>query len=566
MHQKTRAWSLTLTACALYVVGCLVYLRPIWKVGGDHLTPIAEDPLFNLAILKWGAHQLRLGLPDLWNPTFFFPTPGALALSDHLIGPAAAIALLQALGVDAVAGYNVLLFLSFAGSAGATFWVFCRAGRSWAAALLAGWMFAFSPFRISHLTHIQILLALWIPFTLWCWDRFLAERTVKTAAWFLCFYLLHLSGGTYLAYMIHAPLAVLFVNRLWGHGRDLLSVRGGRGGRGGRGLAVLAPVVLIMAGAALAVFLPYARQSRELGLARTDEEIRAFGARFASYLSPSPTGLYFGPRAEAALRTALGPRRAELFSRQENALFAGFVPTLLAVLGLADWWRRRREKPPDVWQRGLAWSGAVCCALSFPAFYLPLMRWVPGLDGMRVPARFYVFVSFALVWFAARGLDSLRAGRKGLLIAFAAVLCVELAPAPLRWVPVPPEPDVPPVYRALAERRDVRALVELPLHGDHRETWPMYFWTIHWKPIANGYSGYRPPSHVELDRYIAVLPDGRGFALLRRHGITHLLVHARPKSGRARRLEAWERTWVGTQIEPVYRDRAHSLYRLLGPG
>jgi hypothetical protein len=67
-------------------------------------------------------------------------------------------------------------------------------------------------------------------------------------------------------------------------------------------------------------------------------------------------------------------------------------------------WRRRGEGL-DSWDRGLAISGLCCFALSFAIVYGPLMRVIPGLSGMRVPARFYIFVSFTLVWFAARGAD-----------------------------------------------------------------------------------------------------------------------------------------------------------------
>src|SRR3954471_2089968 len=164
-------------AC-LYGVAALVTLRPIWRVGGDHLTSL-EDPLFNLWVLKWGVHQSWLGLPDVWNANSFYPNPGTLTFSDHLLGPAPPLALLGLVIPTAIAGYNVLLFTAFVATGLATAWVVRRGGRSWAAAVLAGWMFAFSPFRISQIGHLQLLIAQWIPLTLWFWDRLLAERTAK---------------------------------------------------------------------------------------------------------------------------------------------------------------------------------------------------------------------------------------------------------------------------------------------------------------------------------------------------------------------------------------------------
>src|SRR4029077_445995 len=40
----------------------LLYLRPIWRLFGTHIEPDTGDPVFNLYILKWGAHQIRLGM------------------------------------------------------------------------------------------------------------------------------------------------------------------------------------------------------------------------------------------------------------------------------------------------------------------------------------------------------------------------------------------------------------------------------------------------------------------------------------------------------------------------
>ena len=78
---------------------------------------------------------------------------------------------------NAIAGYNFLFFTSFVGERPRRLLGCRRAALSWVAALLAGWMYAFSPFRFAQMTHIQMLIAQWVPLTLWFWDRLLAERT-----------------------------------------------------------------------------------------------------------------------------------------------------------------------------------------------------------------------------------------------------------------------------------------------------------------------------------------------------------------------------------------------------
>jgi hypothetical protein len=550
------AWT---AVAGLYTILSLLYLRPIWRVWGDRLTPSLEDPLFNLYVLKWSAHQLRLGLPDLWNANIFYPTRGAFTLSDHLLGPAALLALFS----NAIAGYNFLLFTAYVATALAVCWVTRRAGLSWVAALLAGWMYTFSPFRLVHIAHIQLVIAQWIPLTLWFWDRLLAERTWKNAGLFLLFYLLHVTSGCYLAYMIHFPMLVLLLNRIPTEGRKLFS---------GRSLRLLVPVGLIAGAALIAIFLPYAKISRSLGLTRTEAEIQQFGATPASYFTPAGANLYFGPAAKGFLRQELGIE-PQTFLQPECALFAGFLPTLLFGVGAIVQWRRRRHGSADPWERGLAISGFLCFALTFPLVYGPLMRVIPGLSGMRVPARFYVFVSFVLVHFAGRGVDALRErmpgprSRTALVIVLGLLLVVELMPRPLRWVPLPREEEFPPVYRWIAREPSVKALIELPIHDDARESQYMYFSTLHWKPIANGFSGYLPDTHQRLTERIRFLPDQAGLDLLREYWITHLVVHARSQVRQAA-LRQWEQrfaTGENRQVELVYRSGSHFVYRLLQP-
>jgi hypothetical protein len=638
-----RKWVPVLLGLAAYTLLTLAYLRPIWRVGGDHIAPAAGDPVFNLWVLSWGAHQVREGLPGFWDANIFFPTRGALTFSDHLFGPAVQLAAFEALVPNPIAGYNFLFFTSFVASAFATAWVLRRSGRTWMAALLAGWMFAFSPFRLMHLNHIQILIAQWIPLTLWFWDRLLTERTPRAAALFLTFYLLHISGGCYLAYMIHVPMVALLAVRLREHGRALVAPRS---------LRVLLPAGLVAAAALAALFLPYVRTSHRLELSRNTAETARFAATTASWLSPAHRNLYGGGlRTRNALYRQIGPVVLPFF-RAENSLFPGFLPSGLFLVGIAGWLRERRvpgERPgtgqrmmlgtllalalaawiwgdlltltqakaragalgglgrfgweaPAVvlvlalgawyclrriwvgpllrrggeagWERGIALVGLLCFALAHPILYMPLAEVIPGLDGMRVPARFAAFVSFTVAVFAALGADRLlerlrgRRARAAAAAALALVLVVELAPKRVRWVPLLRREQFPPVYHWLAGRDDVRALVDLPIRPSWKETEAMYYSTLHWKPIANGYSGYIPPSHGEITSRLRRIPDREGLALLRGLGISHLVVHLgaldeAPARRRLARFELELAAGPAREAELVWSSPGARVYRIL---
>jgi hypothetical protein len=524
----------------LYTAVTLVYFWPLPRLWQDHIGPDLGDPVYCLWALKWGVHQIRLGLPDVWNANIFYPARGVLTYSEHLLGPAAQLVLFLEIVPNAIAGYNFLFLSSFVASALAVCWVLRQSGLSWTAAVLGGWMYAFSCFRLSHVAHLQVLLAQWI-----------------------LFYLLNLTGGCYFAYMIHFALLGIFISRSAAEGRALFSVRS---------LRVLLPVVVVAGAAGAALFLPYVRIARAQGLSRPQTEIEEYGARLASYFSPSGVNLYFGEAANRLLHSAF-EESADLFRRPENSLFAGFLPTILFFVGAFAAWRGSRGRPADPWARGLVLSGLICFALSFAGVYVPLARVVPGLSGMRVPARFYAFVSLTVVYFAARGVDVLLRriplpgswARAALASGLALVLVVELAPRSLPWEGLPREEELPKAYAWLRDEPSIKGLIELPIYGDGRESYYVYSSTLHWKPIANGYSGYTPGSYIELARRIRFLPNADDFDLLREMEISHLVVHAR-RPGRAQAVRRWEAEFAHgpeRQVERVYQEPGITIYRLL---
>src|SRR6202035_4377856 len=68
-----------------YAALCLLYFRSLARTLGDRIVGLSGDPVLNLYVLKWSAHQLSTGLPGLWDANFFYPVRGALAFSDHLL-------------------------------------------------------------------------------------------------------------------------------------------------------------------------------------------------------------------------------------------------------------------------------------------------------------------------------------------------------------------------------------------------------------------------------------------------------------------------------------------------
>ena len=422
----------------------------------------------------------------------------------------------------------------------------------------------------------------------------------RRAALFAVFYTLHVTGGSYLAYMLHVPLAVLAVNRM----ADPASRATWSGARPRAVLALAAVACLALS---VSLFLPYLRHAEELGIRLAPGEAGQQAAVAWSWLTPSRhsriAGLQAGPayRGEAGLFPGVLPlllsglglvlllRRSGLAMPGHAApmarrtFFAGLAlvalavgladfftltasdrpfllagrsfhgyrgPLLLALLGLgAALWAMRRARPgapgaaaaipcPErtthrlgVWPRGLLLAGAVSALLAHPMVFDTLRDWVPGMRALRVPQRFWAFALPALALLIAIGFDALRSAlprrrsRAALTMGALGLLALELAPVPLAWTRVPDETELPGLLRQLREDPEVKGILVLPITGDFREAETMLLASLHWKPIANGYSGFQPRSYRRLLGLFSPLPPVEEIPALRGLGISHLQVH-----------------------------------------
>lgn len=595
-----------IAAAVVYSLATLAYLLPFLGDPRGTLGPDLGDPRLNLYFLQWGAHQIAQGLPDIWNPPFFHPTPGTLAISDHLFGPAAQTLALGALGADAPTAYNLLFLSSFALGGLATWCLLRRAGLGFAAALLGGWLFAFAHARWDEASHLQILISQWLPAALLAWDRLLDHPSWRRGLLFLGAYLLQVSSGVYLTVLMHFGLATLTLAR----GRELIArARGGRLAR-----RPLVATALVCSAALLPAALGYVDRDRALQTPAPRAQLRQHGATLASFVTPS--------RHSPLDRLGILPPPGR------GSLFLGFTASLLALYGLAglaqraprplDWtagrrwgvglgaagaiaglavgdlgtvrgqplhlgpggprlgyhaaallvlaggalaWRAfaraRRDLPLladlSTRHRGLLAVGAAGFALSLPLTWALVQDLAPPLGSMRVSHRSFVLALPALGWLAGRGLERLTARVRGgalrALLATAAMTVVgfELQPRLPAWVPIPvAESQLPAYTRYLRAADDVRGYVEIPFRPGWRETERMHLQTWHWKPLVNGYSAVIPPSYREAGALFDPMPSRAGLDRLLALGVSHIVVHLDAERPPLRRRI---RRWIGEAIE-----------------
>jgi hypothetical protein len=212
----------------------------------------------------------------------------------------------------------------------------------------------------------------------------------------------------------------------------------------------------------------------------------------------------------------------------------------------------------------------------YAAFY----DFVPGFDGLRVPARFAMIAALGLATLAGLGAALFERRRHGLAwLALLALLIVAeswAAPIPVNinstdyeqagLVPLPATvargSGGPVVYRFLAGLPPSSALIELPFGEVAFETRYMFYSTLHWRRLVNGYSGGAPAQHsLWAERFRDVLdrPQPAWQAVVESRA-THIVVHEGSYlEGGGQQISEWVRAHGGRELAVFGSDRVFSV-------
>ncbi len=170
--------------------------------------------------------------------------------------------------------------------------------------------------------------------------------------------------------------------------------------------------------------------------------------------------------------------------------------------------------------------------------------WVPGYNGLRVPARFAMVAMLALALAGASALAAIAGWRRlgrPLLTLIAVLFLAEAYAVPVAmnqswtsspryaepWPAVHPLNEGPLAYRHVLLMPAGTVLLELPFGDPAWDLRYVYYAGLHGKPIINGYSGYFPDGYGRRTARLANLwRDGDGaWTALTSAGATHVLVH-----------------------------------------
>jgi hypothetical protein len=472
--------SVLLAALALAAITC-GYTWPLPAYATSAVAHDRGDPLLVTWILWWTSQAVPL-TDAWWNAPAFYPSPGVLAFSENLLSLVPITAPILRATDSPILAYNAAFLLSYVFSGLAAYFLAFVLTRCHGASFVAAVAFAFAPYRLSHTQHLQLLSSYWMPVAVAALHLYLGDPRWRWAVLFAVAWLLQaLASGYYLFFL--TTFVVLWL-AWFVPGRLRLRETARLG------------VAWIGAGLLLApLFAGYRAIHASYGFRRSPVEMVNYSADVAGLVSASPDSLLWGWL------------HAPVSSESEQ--FPGLTLTLLLVAAIAA----KRWLAPSVPatsgashrdRRPLAFYGAAAVlmwalslgpvpkvagtVIGLPGPYA-LLALLPGFDGLRVPARFWMVAVLCLAVSAAFVIARIASTRNR-RVAIAAVTLGMLLDGWPRAFPVVAAPG----SRITATRARVR--LGLPLHEAETET--MFGAIPQRRPVFNGYSGYAAPQHAAL--------------------------------------------------------------------
>lgn len=558
-----------------------------------------KDSLLNTWIISWVQTRIFPHPLSLFDANIYYPFRNTLSYSEHMFPQAVFSIPARWLSGNPVFVYNFILLFSYFLNALAMF-LFVRylTGNDFAG-ISCGLMFAFNSHLLSHVAHVQLLSSGLIPLSFLYLHRFLEERRPKDAVLFSFFFALQGLASLYyglffltilvliipLGFLIfRKPLdssllvkfflplsvsgAVLFVFSL-PYLSFMKTFRLDRGAQ--KGADIINYLAVSPGNKWLGTLLSrFGKNEHWLfpGIAAVVLAGYALARKKALFHAPPRIfrfviiGLILAGSATLAVTLITGGASwkwgflsVSLHHLAKQALFIVIPGIIYALVSLLVFLLKGRrgisfeEKSLILYLFLLFWSLLLSLGNYFSfagdstaVFPLPFGFFsaaLPGFKGIRVPARYAIFVIFCVAVLAGYGLKYLSAvikkRRARVLLGLSLILFLNLEyrSIPFQKTTVPVKKSIPPVYSWLREGQGRFAVLELPFFPQvSDEAIYMYFSLSHRKDLVNGYSGFLPLSHEYLiPRIFKNFPTRPCLDILRALKVKYVVLH----------MKMWER-------------------------
>jgi hypothetical protein len=525
----------------LYLLATVGFTWPLPQVFTTSVIGWSGDNVYFTWLIGWFQEALisqgqlptvvpTLNYPHGWNLAYNEITPIMVLLG-----------LPSSIAINPTAGYNTSIVISFVLSGmGVYFWVYTLT-RSALAGFVAGALFAFLPYRMSHLYgHLNLMGTQWLPFFFLCLHRLLAGNRQRSTIVLFAFFLSAIAWSSLYYFYMTALLSVIFTIGYWFWAVDGRQAVGQKLFRIGLGVALsMAPVAVVL--------WPYIHLANAGNLiARSFEEVRMWSASPLDFVLPSPDHFLWGQVI------------ASHFERRlwiESTLYVGIVTVVLAAIG----WRNRSLRRvlaillcsvggalvlalgtdlhwagksvivpvPEILQRIHPYTETF---IPLPGYFL--LESLPYYANMRVWMRYGLFAGLFLsvcagvgMAYALQRIDPQGEVNRRSVAAVALILLlifVDFYPGPLPVIEVRGRA----VDIWLASQPDDGAVVQFPV-GEMGRPQQTFYTLIHGKPFVGGFfAAYTPPEHQELLSTLETFPSPESIAALQQAKVQYVIVNS----------------------------------------
>ncbi len=497
------------------------------------------DNFYFVWLIGWFQHSLAtlsnplsvpiLNYPEGWNLAYNEMTP-AMVL----------IAMPISLVAGPVAGYNFSIFVSFVLSGfGMYLWVQRVTGRAWAG-MVAGAIFAFAPYRLSHaFGHLNLMGTQWFPFFFmgldsilrnpsWCWKEIIITAGLLGLIGLTSQYYLYMTFVLSICYIF----SYVFLFHTW---QDRLFWKNIFG------FTIISLLFVVVS------IAPYLQLSAQGNLPqRSFEEVRMWSASPLDFALPSPRHFLWGPWIDSHF-----DRRLWI----ENTLYIGVATLPLAIFAFFNQAVQPSRTNVTLWFiMGIVsftlalgtdlhinghsvivdvptllqtWHPYERTFIPLPGYFL--FKYLPFYANMRIWMRYGIFAimftsllaGIGMAWLLERQKHQFARWLTGSVII--ALILTDFFQGPVQLSVVQERA----VDAWLANQSGDGAVAQFPFSSASAPEYT-YFTLAHGKPFIGGFfAAYAPPQFQRIAPIMQGFPDRDSIVLLKELGVQWVIVDAR---------------------------------------
>lgn len=454
-----------------------------------------------------------------WNSFFTLPMfsgePYSLLFSEFFLLHGLVSIPLYALTHNIVLVAHIFILLTVLASF-LSMYVFClHVTKRILPSVLGAVIYVFNPFVMGRFPdHVMLISLAWIPLIFLYVEKILEQSTRKRwATLFVLFILQLISSALYYSVFLTVIVPLYIGIRIWQTRKRIKIYWEGS--------------IPFLATVASYIYL-YTRNPIWINTERKfAETIVLYSAWFSDWFFAPPQNVLYGGLKVLVAQTWPYFVRIGIYS--EHNLFWGIS---VFIIFLLSFFSVRLSKYRLLWYCFL--FVGILSFLGSLGWFTFLYKFNPLFQYIRVPARFAVFVFFALGVIASMTTAQIR--RHAATILFIVLVLLEYWNKPLAFYTVSSEEQS--FYQTLENQKHIKQILDFPINNrippnfsqarnevlDARYLLPAA--TLHDKMLFNGYNGFIPDSYFEKTAIISIrFPSPETLIQLKRWGVDGIILH-----------------------------------------